>query len=201
MHNYYAQNRVKLKKLMRKYLNFSQNDLEKELKKPFSELFEEMWTVYEKDILENFPYIGGDKVGGTKNLVGGYMFVAMGEVCLKHGMTLEKWGLIATDCYRSFFENYPLFMRKLLGKIYTNPKIMAKMLVKKDLENENNLKENPEGFKTKVQPATDEFPIIFHNLACPLTVFAEKYGYTKYIPYLCNFDYVMFEAFFINFVR
>ncbi|MFI3116128.1 MAG: L-2-amino-thiazoline-4-carboxylic acid hydrolase, partial [Clostridia bacterium] len=45
------------------------------------------------------------------------------------------------------------------------------------------------------------FPIIFHNLACPLTVFAEKYGYTKYIPYLCNFDYVMFEAFFVPFYR
>ncbi len=102
--------------------------------------------MFETDILEHFPYIGGDKVGGTKNLVSGYMFVAMGEVCLSYGMTLEQWGEISIRCYKKFFESYPMFMRKLLCIIYTNPKLMKKMMTKKDIQNEENLKSNPESF-------------------------------------------------------
>ena len=32
----------------------------------------------------------------------------------------------------------------------------------------------------------------YHNLVCPLSNFAKKYGYEEYMPYLCNLDYVMF---------
>ncbi len=201
MHKYYLENQNKLKKQMGKQLKFIRTELEAETGKSYSELFEEVWLVYKNDMLERFPYIGGDKVGGTKNLTGAYCFVALGEVCLKYGMSLESWGYLITVCYKRFFENMPVFMRKIIGKMYNNPKTATKMIKKKDVQNEKNAKENPGSFETKTQPPTEEFPIIYHTLVCPLADFANEYGYSKYMPYLCNLDYVMFEAFFVPFYR
>ncbi len=201
MHIYYLNNQDKLKKQMGKYLKFIKAELENETGKSYANLFEEIWLVYKGDLLERFPYIGGDTVGGTKNLTGAYCFVALGEVCLSYGMTLERWGYITTLCYKRYFENMPIFLRKMIGKVYNNPKTANKLIKKKDIQNEKNAQENPESFRTKTQSPTKEYPVIYHTIACPLVNFAEKYGYTKYMPYLCNLDYVMFEAFFVPFYR
>ncbi len=201
MHIYYLNNQGKFKKQMNKLLNFIKSDLEKETRKSYAELLEETWFVYKNEMLERFPYIGGDKVSGTKNLTGAYCFVALGEVCLKHGMTLEQWGYITTLCYKRYFENIPVFMRKMIGKMYNNPIKATKMVKKKDVQNEKNALKNPESFRTKTQEPTEEYPVIYHTIVCPLANFAVKYGYTKYMPYLCNLDYVMFEAFFVPFHR
>ena len=80
MHEYYRNNILKLKKENEAYLRFVKAELEQNTGKPYRETREEIWDFYEKNLLEHFPYIGGDKVGGTKNLTGAYIFVAMGEV-------------------------------------------------------------------------------------------------------------------------
>ncbi len=55
-------------------------------------LLEEIWTYYEENLLEFFPYIGGDDVSGTSNLTGAYCFVAMGEVMKKYGIEIHEAG-------------------------------------------------------------------------------------------------------------
>ncbi len=201
MHIYYQKNQDKLKKQMAKQLKFIKSELEKETGKSYDELFEEIWLIYKNDMLERFPYIGGDKVGGTKNLTGAYCFVALAEACSKYGMTLERWGYLATLCYKRYFENIPIFIRKMIGGLYNSPKRATKMIMKKDVQNEKNALENPESFRTKTQRPTEEYPVIYHTIACPLANFADKHGYKKYMPYLCNLDYVMFEAFLVPFYR
>jgi hypothetical protein len=54
---------------------------------------------YAKNLLERFPYVGGDKVSGTKNLTGAYYFVAMGEVLKRYGVTMEDNGQIMVQSY------------------------------------------------------------------------------------------------------
>ena len=70
MHEYYRNNILKLKKENEGYLRFVKVELEQNAGKPYSEVWEEIWGFYEKNLLEHFPYIGGDKVSGTK--VSGY---------------------------------------------------------------------------------------------------------------------------------
>ena len=79
MHEYYRNNILKLKKENEGYLRFVKVELEQNAGKPYSEVWEEIWGFYEKNLLEHFPYIGGDKVSGTKKPTGAYIFVAMGE--------------------------------------------------------------------------------------------------------------------------
>ena len=92
MYGYYKKNETKLKKEMINYLKLISDELENDTKKSFDVLIEEIWEVYKNDFMERFPFIGGDKASGTRNLTGAYCFVAMGEVCRKnYGMSLERW--------------------------------------------------------------------------------------------------------------
>ena len=74
VHEYYAANRDKLKKGMDRFLSLVAPELEKESGKKYAKVFEEIWDYYERHLLERFPYVGGDKVSGTRNLTGAYYF-------------------------------------------------------------------------------------------------------------------------------
>ena len=65
-------------------------ELEQISSRPYEDLLKEIWDVYEKDMMERFPYIGGDEASGTKNLTGAYVFVAMGEVLKNMGQTWSR---------------------------------------------------------------------------------------------------------------
>ena len=94
MHSYYAENKEKLKKALSRFMQLVKLELEKAGGKPYPALLAEIWDYYEKNLLERFPYIGGDKVSGTKNLTGAYCFVAMGEVLKRYGVSMEEIGRI-----------------------------------------------------------------------------------------------------------
>ena len=78
MHTYYAENRDQFKKDMNKMLSLIRSELEEASGKKYPDVFEEIWSYYETELLERFPYIGGKRVSGTRNLMGAYSFVAMG---------------------------------------------------------------------------------------------------------------------------
>ena len=80
MHEYYQKKAPKLKKAMNGFLKPIAKELEQHSGKPYNAVLEEIWQHYEQNMLERFPYIGGDAVSGTKNLTGAYCFVSMGEV-------------------------------------------------------------------------------------------------------------------------
>lgn len=193
MHEYYEKNKEKLKQGMHKYLSLVAPELERASGKKYAELSEEIWEFYEKNLLENFPYVGGDKVSGTKNLTGAYYFVAMGEVLKKYGAAMEDIAHIMVYSYERATLKMPGFVRKIMGKLYRNPKLLNTMFLKKDKNNAENAAINPGSFETKTQiPPEDGYDFSYHNLVCPLSGFAKKYGYEEYMPYLYNLDYVMF---------
>ena len=81
------------------------------------------------------------------------------------------------------------------------PKLIYKLLLKKDAKNARNAAKNPGSFVTQVQPPTEEYAAIYHTKVCPLCNFAREQGYMEYMPYLCNLDYVMFAAINVPFYR
>ena len=193
MHEYYRKNRNKLQKTMKGFLALVRAELESAAGKESDAAFEEMWAIYERDMLERFPYIGGDRASGTKNLSEAYMLVAMGEYLKKYGMEMEEIGQIMTLAYERRMLKMPALARKIMGRMFTNPKILQKMFLKKDAKNKANAAENPGSFETETQiPPEDGYDFSYHNLVCPLSDFAKRYGYGAYMPYLCNLDYVMF---------
>ena len=202
MHPYYAENKKKFRKEMNGFLHLIQKELEDAAGIPYARLLEEIWTCYEEQFLEHFPFIGGDKSSGTRNLTGAFQFVAMGEVCRKsYGMTLEQWGYLTTLCYQRYFEKIPPFVAKLMGKLLQNTGLVTRLLRRKDEKNAANAARNPGSFVTRVQPPMKDYPVIYNTEVCPLCNFARDMGYMEYMPYICNLDYVMFGAMGVPFYR
>lgn len=196
MHEYYRQNAPKIKKAMNGFLKPIAKELEQLSGKSYSEVFAEIWQHYEKNMLENFPYIGGDTVSGTKNLTGAYCFVSMGEVLKTYGVSLKEIGHLMTLAYERRFSGMPGFIKTILRMSYTNVKSLNKRFQKKDAQNAANAAQNPGSFETKTMiPPEKGYDFSYHNLVCPLSDFAKAYGYEEYMPYLCNLDYVMFGVF------
>ena len=193
MHSYYAENREKLRKGLNRFMQLVKPELERAGGKPYPALFEEIRDEYEKNFLERFPYIGGDQVSGTRNLTGAYFFVAMGEVLKHYGVSMEEIGHVMVLCYERYYMKVPGPVRKAMGRIGRHPKLLTRMLLKKDAGNAANAAANPGSFETRTQiPPEAGYDVSYHNLVCPLADFARKYGYEEYMPYLCNLDYVMF---------
>ena len=156
-------------------------------------VLEDIWNIYERDMLEHFPYIGGNSVSGMKNLTEAYMLVAMGEYLRRYGMTMEAIGQLMTQAYERRIMRIPSLIRKMMGKMFLDPRRLNKMFLKKDAQNRINAAKNPGSFETKTQiPPETGFDFSYHNLVCPLANFAKQYGYEEYMPYLCNLDYVLF---------
>ncbi|MBQ9009591.1 MAG: L-2-amino-thiazoline-4-carboxylic acid hydrolase [Clostridia bacterium] len=196
MHEYYAKNRARFRKDMRALLGPIANELSEKCGKDRETVLEEICAHYERNMLENFPYIGGDAVSGTKNLTGAYCFVSMGEVLKGYGVTLEEAGHLMVLAYERRFQSMPGFVRKILHVLYSNIGILNRMFRRKDAANARNAVLNPGSFETKTMiPPEEGYDFSYHNLVCPLANFARKYGYGEYMPYLCNLDYVMFGAF------
>ena len=171
-------------------------ELEQYSKKTYAEMLAEIWRHYETDLLENFPYIGGDSVSGTGNLTGAYCFVSMGEVMKGCGVSLEEIGRLMVLAYERRFSAMPKIIKTIAHKSFTNVKSLEKKYVKKDAQNAANAAKNPGSYETKTQiPPEAGYDFSYHNLVCPIADFAKKYGYEEYVPYLCNLDYVMFGAF------
>ena len=192
MHEYYRAATPKLRKTMGGYLKLVAAELEDDTKMPYDQLIEDIWSVYERDMLERFPYIGGDSASGTSNLTGAYMFVAMGEVLRGHGFSVEHVGRRMVQCYERYTAKMPGIVRKLAPKVMGCSGLMTRLLRKKDAKNAANCERNPGSFRTETQEPTAEYAVVYRNLSCPLSDFAKAYGYEEYMPYLCNLDYASF---------
>ena len=193
MHEYYQKKRDALKKTLHGFLALVGPELEKAGGKLWAAAIEDIWEIYDRDMLARFPYIGGDDVGGTKNLTEAYMLVAMGEYLKGYGLPMEEIGHLMTLAYERRMLKMPRFIRTLMGKLLKNPRLLHRAFSKKDARNAANAAKNPGSFETKTQvPPESGYDFSYHNLVCPLANFARSYGYEAYMPYLCNLDYVFF---------
>lgn len=192
MHEYYAKKRGKLRKTMDGFLALVGPELEEISGRPCAAALEEIWTIY-GDMLERFPYIGGDEASGTRNLTEAYMLVAMGEFLKGYGADRETRGRLMTLAYERRMKRMPRLVRGLMGRMFRDPKRLNRMFQKKDAQNAANAAKYPGSFETKTQlPPEAGYDFSYHNLVCPLANFAKAWGYEEYMPYLCNLDYVMF---------
>lgn len=196
MHTYYAKNKAKWKNTMNRYLKRISAELEQAAGVPYSRLLEEIWTFYERELLERFPYIGGDSVSGTRNLTGAYYFVAMGEVLKGYRVSVEESGRLMTLSYQRTAQRMSAVAKPVMKFLMKHPSLLQKFFLRKDRQNAENAAVNPGSFETKtLVPPESGCIFSYRNLVCPLSDFAKKYGYEAYMPYLCNLDYVMFGTF------
>lgn len=178
------------------YLRLVKPEMEALFGKPYAQAFSEIWRYYEREMLEHLPFIGGDGSSGTRNLTGCMFFVSIGAVGKQYGLSVHDWGRLTTTLYERYFDRIPRPLRRLVGTLFHYcPGLINKALRRKDRKNAENAAKHPGSFVTQTMEPTVAYPVIYHNLACPIYEFCKAKGYMEYLPYLCNLDYVMFRAF------
>lgn len=164
MHEYYRKNKGKLQKEMDGYLKLVRSEIEEVFGKSYPQAFAEIWSCYEREMLEHFPFIGGDSSSGTRNLTGCMFFVAVGVVGKKYGLSTNDWGRLVTTLYERYFDQMPRLLRRLAGGLFHHcPGLVAKALKKKDKRNAENAAKNPGSFLTQTMEPTEEYSMIYHN--------------------------------------
>ena len=114
MHTYYRKNQDRLHKMVNEFMGLIRAELEQTSGRPYDDLLAEIWNVYQTEMMEHFPYIGGDEASGTKNLTGAYVFVAMGEVLKKYDADMEQIGKLMVLAYERYTLKMPRLIRKLM---------------------------------------------------------------------------------------
>lgn len=107
-------------------LTYNYNRLEVSPASDTGGVFSEIWKHYEENLLESFPYIGGDDVSGTRNLTGAYCFVSMGEVLKGYGAKMEDVGRLMVLAYERRFNAMPGIVKMIARKFFTNVKSLKR---------------------------------------------------------------------------
>ena len=191
MHEYYAKSAPELRQTMDKYMSNVKAELEEAGGKPYAEVLEDIWALYEREMLEYFPYIGGDKASGTSNLTDGFMLVACMKVLEGYGKSLDEAAYVATLSYQRYAAKMPGIVKKLGCRVIKSG-LMNRFMHMKDKKNAANAEAYPGSFETETQEPTSEYSVIYHTKVCPLAAFAKEHGFERYQPYECNLDYAIF---------
>lgn len=97
------------------YLKLVKPELEEIFRKPYPQIFAEVWEYYEQAMLEHFPFIGGDRSSGTKNLTGCMFFIAIGVVGKRYGLSIHDWGRLSTTLYERYDWHNAFKNRHIIG--------------------------------------------------------------------------------------
>lgn len=80
------------------------------------EFHEQARKEFEK-LIPQLPYIGGKKVPGTRNLVGGAQMLAMIRSLERYGLSREQIGEVIYGTWERLFGRIPRFASLIMGKI------------------------------------------------------------------------------------
>lgn len=171
----------KCKKIIRKYLyqEFGKDRAE--------ELWEKIQLKY-VEYVNDCPDVGGKKNNHSAAIYGSLLVFAFCETAVPHKSIEQLQSLV----YKIFMED----SFKMLGRIFdlnkpSHMKLANKVFTMSGQKNQRLEKQYPAGFITVIEPFDEEHQAIrYHFTQCPNAEFAKKHGLTKWMPLLCNCDYL-----------
>lgn len=173
------------KKLIREYLyqEFGKDRAE--------ELWEKIQLKY-VEYVNDCPDMGGKKNHHAGAIYGSLFVFAFCEAAVSNKSIEELQPLI----YKIFMED----SFKILGRIFdlnkkSHMKLANKVFMKSGQKDRLQQKQYPAGFIAVTEPFDNEHQAVrYHFTQCPNAEFAKKHGLTKWMPLLCNCDYLAMRA-------
>ncbi len=161
-------------------------------------LHEQARKVYQT-LLPQIPYIGGRKVSGTKNLIGGAQMLAIIRGLEQQGLSEEEIGKVIYVTWVELFNRIPKIAGYFLGKI-----MLSGLFLKNYRKRMKELQKRryPEAFVSEyVHCADGSFDFGQNTLECAICKFYKKQNASKYLPYICLGDYPLYQRLGICFFR
>lgn len=197
--HYYASRMPKMMKNFEKMFRFTKKAIYNKFDNTQSNLIHENAREEYRRLIPQLPYIGGEEVSGTMNLIGGAQLLAIIRSLEAYGMNERQIGEIIYKTLDGFYNSIPKPIGILMGKI-----MLSKHSIKKRIKAmaETQKRKYSEGFVNIPIPGTDgNFYFGQDVLECAICKFYKKQGAEKYVPYICLGDYPMFQRMGVMFYR
>ncbi len=143
-------------------------------------------------LIPEIPYIGGKDNSLTDTITQMTSMLALYRVLKREGKTVEDIGELIYRMAKAWTEQYPAFMRALIGRVYMTRfwqnRTSRKAATSQGLD-------YPENFVFEYVPGDgQEFDWGINYTECGVVKFFHRQDADELAPYMCLLDYVMFQA-------
>lgn len=196
--DFYTRQRAKLLKGHDKMLRPGYSLLTKHYGDQASSIIRETHAEFDA-LIPKIPYIGGNENPLTDTLVKTTSVLALYNVLLRRGQTIEEIGALVHELARADLDaNFPLMLRKLAGRLMMTRFWRARARRKAAISQQ---REYPFNFVTEVVEGNGEFEWGINYLECGIVKFFHEQGADEFTPYMCVIDFLVFPAVGINLHR
>jgi hypothetical protein len=143
-------------------------------------------------LIPQFPYIGGKDNNLTSNLIKASWGLALYLVLDGYGYDVEEVGELIHLSLERQLKKMPLFIRRLMGKTIFSKRNLIKM--KKRAEDSQQKKYPGDWVWEIFEGDGKAYDVGIDYTECGIVKFMRSQNADELIPYLCNLDYVLFEA-------
>jgi len=180
--------KVNLKKILTRYY-------EEEMAKNYVELILNTYLGIEKEL----PYIGGDDNPYRIALKGGAQGLALYKVMKNVGLPLEKIGTIFNEWMKDFYFTLPDTYRQEVNRLRFGEEYILKM---KHLAKESQKRRYSEDWVyTLVDGKGEDFDYGIDYTECGICKMFKSAGLEEFIPFICECDFILGEAFGLGLTR
>ena len=140
------------------------------------------------EIIPNIPYVGGKDNMFTIILEVNACIIALYKVMIKNGENLDNIIKIFCETTEKFFQKYPKFILKLIGRYMLSRRFIRKLT---NLSNETHQMKYPDNWSFTVRKGNDEeYRWKAKYSQCAVCNFWKAQGLEEFLPYCCFFDVI-----------
>ncbi len=163
-----------------------------------NDIIEQSHIEFER-LLPEIPYIGGKDNPMTDTLEQMATLLALYRVLRGRERPLEEIGELMYRMGEAWVEQYPKFLRQLIGRFYMS-RFQRRRSQRHALRSQE--REYTADFVTKIIDGDgQDFEWGVNYLECGVVKYFAQQGAEELTPYMCQIDYLLFPAIGINLVR
>lgn len=153
-----------------------------------------------EQLIPEIPYIGGKANSMTDTLVQMATLLALYRVLKRHGKPVAEIGELAHRMAQAWVDQYPLFVRRLVGRYYFSTFNRRQLAQKAETLRQQ---QYPGDFVREVVLGgpDDHFAWGVNYLECGVVKFFAAQDAAEFSPFMCEIDYLLFPALGIDLQR
>ena len=197
--NYYLKRQHKLLKNHHKMMQSGQYIMRHQYEPAFIEHVIEQTEAEFIGLIPEIPYIGGADNPFTDTLEQMTTLLALYRVLRRNGRSLPEIGELVRDMAQHHIEQFPRFLRQLIGRLYMT-KLWRKRTLKKAAQSQKRTYASDFVYEV-VENNGQEFAWGVNYQECGVVKFFAQQNAAEFTPYMCLIDYLVFPSIGIHLKR
>jgi hypothetical protein len=192
MQDYYFKRKAALMQQHNKMMQYGANVMQAKYESDFiNRVIAQTRTEFER-LIPEIPYLGGKDNPLTDIIEQMTTLLAFYNVMKRHSITVEVIGEIVYQMANATVEDYPRWIRSLLGRLYMS-RFWRNRTKKKALRSQQKQFEGDFVYEV-VEGEGDDFEWGVNYLECGVVKYFKQQGADEFTPYMCLIDYLLFPA-------